>query len=277
MKTQNRFTNIFLLCASFALITAACKKKNDINWYRPIGTPLAAYVKYVNALPGATLDFYGYYTKLIAGVGYTKDPAYTNSPFGNIVVYATNYNQTSNRIAVSTSANTPQMNGQGLWADKYQTMIACKATDSTTAETMILLRDDLTAPAAGLAHIRFVNLAQRGTTKVKTVDFTATAGPGTPGVIFGGLSYQVPSNAVRIDPAKGLATPNLGVYTSGPFSPVQAGTYDFEVKETDGSQSVVVKTGVELKAGKIYTLYTSGTIGGTILPTLNMLEHTPNQ
>lgn len=275
MKKYIEYRFIFFSLA-ICIGTAACEKKNDIDWYRPIGEPLSAYVKYVNAIPASNLDFYTYYTKQTVGVLYGKDQPYVNSPFGNIVVYATNANQTTNRITAVTSSATPQMNGQGLWADKYQTMLACKATDSTNADAMILLRDDLTAPAAGTAHIRFVNLVQRGSSKYKVVDFTTISGPKSPEIIFSGLPYQVPSNAIRIDPGKGLATPGLGVYTSGPFSAIAAGTYDFEVKATDGSQTVAIKNGVVVEEGKIYTFYSSGTIGGAVLPTIQVLTHSIN-
>lgn len=256
-----------LLAGMFLALTGC--KKDDVDWYRPIGNPLSSNVKFVNTLPSSRMDFFTYNTKITSGISYgdTAMP-YVKTPFGNIIVYGTNFNQTSFRVTGNTNSGTPQMSNQGLVADFFQTMFACKTTDSAAAETMLLIRDNLAAPAAGKAHIRFVHLAQRGATQVRRLDLVAAVGPQT-GAIFSGLRFQIPSNGIRMIPTDskspattGLNTPGLGIYTSGPYTPVDAGAYTFDVK-TAGTEDVVTSKVVTLVSGKIYTLYTVGIIGAT--------------
>lgn len=249
------------------LLVSGCKK-DKVDWYRPIGNPLNSNVKFINTLPASKMDFYTYTTKITSGIGYgdTTIP-YVKTPFGNIIVYGTNFSNTSYRVTGATNGANPQMGGQGLVADYYQTMFTCKTTDSTSAETMILLRDNLSAPASGKAHIRFVHLAQRGTTQTKELDLVASSGPQM-GAIFTKLRFQVPSNAVRLISADtkkpestGFNTPGLGVYTSGPFTPIDAGSYSFDVKKA-GTEEIITTKKISLSSGKIYTFYTIGTIEG---------------
>ena len=272
------------LIAGVVIISLSACKKDKIDWYAPVGPPLNSNVKFLNAIPKSSLDFYTYFTRVSSGVKFGDSVVpYTKTAFGNIIVYVTNLNQTSYRITAPTGATNPQVNAQGLVADFYQTMFACKANDSAAAETAILLRDNLTPPATGKAHIRFVHLAQRGTTKMKKFDFMVSSGPMGAMPIFQNLSYQVPSNSVRIIPSNtakpnetGLNTPGLGPYTSGPFTPIDAGTYVFDVTETGTTNIVAKSQSINLVAGQIYTFFTLGIIGGDPAPAIKYVTHTPN-
>lgn len=275
IKSKSIITNLFLLVIITVML--GCKK-DPIDWYRPIGEPMSSFVKFVNTLPGSRMEFYAYSAKIsrAEGIRYgdTAVP-YAKAPYGGTIIYGTNFNNTSNRVSATTSAVSPQMNAQGLVANYYQTMFTCKTTDSTAAETMILLRDELSTPASGKAHIRFVHLGQRGTTTIRNLD-VFTSGIGN---IFSNMRYQVPSNAVRIIPVNtaspgttGLNTPGLGPFTSGPFTPIDAGSYTMDIK-TAGTEDILTSKTVNLENGKIYTLYTVGIINGATPFELKVLPH----
>ena len=98
----------------------------------------------------------------------------------------------------------------------------------------LLLTDDLTPPAAGRAHVRFVHLSPNA----PAVD-VAVAGGGP--VVFGNKTFKD--------------------YT--PFTPLPAGTYDLEVRLAGTSTVVLPLPGIKLEAGKIYTVFARGLVGGT--------------
>jgi hypothetical protein len=98
----------------------------------------------------------------------------------------------------------------------------------------LLLTDDLTPPAAGKAHVRFVHLSPNA----PAVDVAvADGGP----VVFGNKSFKD--------------------YT--PFTPLPAGTYELEVRLAGTSTVVLPLPGIKLEAGKIYTVFAKGLAGGT--------------
>lgn len=97
----------------------------------------------------------------------------------------------------------------------------------------LVVADDLTAPAAGKAHVRFVHLSP----DAPAVDVAVAGGP----VVFADQSYQE--------------------YTA--FAPVDAGTYDFEVRPTGTATVALAVPGVTLQAGKIYTVFARGFLSGS--------------
>jgi hypothetical protein len=97
----------------------------------------------------------------------------------------------------------------------------------------LLLEDDLSNPAAGQAHVRFVHLSPNA----PAVDIAVTGGP----VVFPNTSF------------KG--------YT--PFAPVPGGTYNLEVRPAGSTDVVLALPNVTLEAGKIYTVFAKGLLGGT--------------
>lgn len=97
----------------------------------------------------------------------------------------------------------------------------------------LVITDDLTAPAAGKAHVRFVHLSP----DAPAVDVAVTGGP----VLFADKSFQQ--------------------YSA--FTPVNAGTYDLEVRLAGTSTVVLPLPGITLQAGKIYTVFARGFVGGS--------------
>jgi hypothetical protein len=99
--------------------------------------------------------------------------------------------------------------------------------------------DDLTTPAAGKAHVRFFHFSPNA----PAVDIAVTGGP----VLFPNRSFN--------DQA---ATASVVAFT-----PVDAGTYDLEVRVAGTNTVALAVPGVTLTAGKIYTVFAKGFLGGT--------------
>jgi hypothetical protein len=107
------------------------------------------------------------------------------------------------------------------------------AIDSVAKISPLVLTDDLTAPAAGKAHVRFIHLSPNA----PAVDVAVTGGS----VLFGGKSFKD--------------------YTT--FTPLDAGTYNLEVRVAGTSTVALPLPGIVLEAGKIYTVFAKGFLGGT--------------
>jgi hypothetical protein len=97
----------------------------------------------------------------------------------------------------------------------------------------LVVADDLTAPASGKAHVRFVHLSP----DAPAVDVAVTGGP----VLFAGREFRQ--------------------FT--PFTPVDAGTYDLEVRPAGSGTVVLALPDVTLQPGKIYTVFARGFLNGT--------------
>jgi hypothetical protein len=106
------------------------------------------------------------------------------------------------------------------------------AADSVSKISALVLIDDLTAPAAGKAHVRFIHLSPNA----PAVDVAVTSGP----VLFANKAFKE--------------------YSA--FTPVNAGTYDLEVRLAGTSTVVLPLPGIALTAGKIYTVFAKGFVGG---------------
>lgn len=107
------------------------------------------------------------------------------------------------------------------------------AVDSVSKLSTVLIEDDLTAPASGKAHVRFVHLSP----DAPAVDVAVTGGS----VVFANKAFKT--------------------YTA--FTPLDAGTYNLEVRVAGTSTVALPLPGIALTAGKIYTVFAKGFLGGT--------------
>ncbi|MBK7764082.1 MAG: DUF4397 domain-containing protein [Bacteroidetes bacterium] len=107
------------------------------------------------------------------------------------------------------------------------------AVDSVSKISTVLLQDDLTTPAAGKAHVRFVHLSP----DAPAVDIALVGGA----VVF----------------------PNKAFKESTSFTPLDAGTYNLEVRLTGTSTVALTLPPLTLQSGKIYTVFAKGFAGGT--------------
>ena len=114
------------------------------------------------------------------------------------------------------------------------------AVDSIAKIQTLLIEDDLSTPAAGNAHVRFIHLSPNA----PAVDITTTTGA----VVFGNKSFKE--------------------YTD--FTPLAAGSYDLQVR-LQGTDTVVLELpGINLQDGKIYTVFARGFAGGSGAQEINV-------
>jgi hypothetical protein len=106
------------------------------------------------------------------------------------------------------------------------------ASDAVSNIGAVVLTDDLATPAAGKAHVRFVHLSP----DAPAVDIAVQGGP----VLFPDQEFKE--------------------YTA--FTPVDAGTYDLEVRLAGSTTVVLPLDGVTLQAGRIYTMFARGFVSG---------------
>lgn len=107
------------------------------------------------------------------------------------------------------------------------------AADSAANLDFVALVDDLSTPASGKAHVRFVHLSPNA----PAVDVAVQGGA----VVFANKAFTE--------------------YTA--FTPLDAGTYDLEVRLAGTSTVVLPLPGIILQSGKIYTVFASGFVGGS--------------
>jgi hypothetical protein len=108
------------------------------------------------------------------------------------------------------------------------------AVDALSKISAIALEDDLTAPAAGKAHVRFVHLSP----DAPAVDIAVAS---TGAVVFGNKKFK----------------------EATAFTPLDAGTYNLDVRVAGTSTVALVLPAITLQAGKIYTVFAKGFLAGT--------------
>ncbi|MDZ4845563.1 MAG: DUF4397 domain-containing protein [Chitinophagales bacterium] len=106
------------------------------------------------------------------------------------------------------------------------------AVDSVSKISALVIADDLAAPASGKAHVRFIHLSPNA----PAVDIAVDGGS----VVFGDYSFKE--------------------YTA--FTPLDAGSYDLEVRVAGTATVALDLDPITLEAGKIYTVFAKGFLGG---------------
>ncbi|QQS35581.1 MAG: DUF4397 domain-containing protein [Ignavibacteriales bacterium] len=107
------------------------------------------------------------------------------------------------------------------------------AVNSVASIEPLLLTDDLSTPASGKAHVRFIHLSP----DAPAVDITLTDGT----IVFGNRAFKE--------------------FT--PFTPLDAGTYNLQVRVAGTSTVALDLPGITLQAGKIYTVFAKGFLAGS--------------
>jgi hypothetical protein len=98
----------------------------------------------------------------------------------------------------------------------------------------LVIEDNLATPAAGKAHVRFIHLCP----DAPAVDIAVAS---TGAVVFGNKSFRQYSD----------------------FTPLDAGTYNLDVRPTGTAIPVLALPAITLEAGKIYTVYAKGLLAGS--------------
>lgn len=135
------------------------------------------------------------------------------------------------KVNVSGTSTTVINANLDLTKDMNYTVFA---VDSVSKISAVVLADDLTAPAAGKAHVRFVHLSPNA----PAVD-VAVASSGA--VVFGNKAFK----------------------ESTAFTPLDAGSYNLDVRVAGTSTVALTLPTITLEAGKIYTVFAKGFLGGS--------------
>jgi hypothetical protein len=126
----------------------------------------------------------------------------------------------------ATGTSTSVINGDVTFEkDKNYSVFAINRLASI--EPLVLV-DDLTAPASGKAHVRFVHLSP----DAPAVDITTTTGT----VIFGNRAFK----------------------SATAFTPLDAGTVTLQVRVAGTTTAALTLPPLTLQAGKIYTVFARG-------------------
>ena len=157
--------------------------------------------------------------------------AATNLTYPNNTGYAGLNSGTRNvKVNVTGTSTTALEANLNLAANKNYSIFA---VNSVSAIEAIVLEDDLTAPASGKAHVRFIHLSP----DAPAVDITLTDGT----VVFGDYIFKEASA----------------------FTPLNAATYNLQVRLAGTSTVVLDLPNIALTAGKIYTVFAKGFVAGT--------------
>jgi len=160
----------------------------------------------------------------------------TNLTFPNSTSYLEVNSGTRNvKVNVTGTSTTALQANLNLAADKNYSVFAVNNVASIEA---VVLEDDLTSPASGKAHIRFIHLSPNA----PAVDITLTDGT----VVFGDYIFKEASA----------------------FTPLNSATYNLQVRLAGTSTVVLDLPNIALTAGKIYTVFAKGLVGGAGTQTL---------
>ncbi len=221
MKTTFNSPLKFMAMLMIALTTvfsfSACSDDEDA------ATPAAAgKLMIIHASPDApAVDLLLDGTKLnSSAVNYTDNTAYISAAAGTRVL----------KVNVAGTSTTALQASLSVVSGKNYSVFAI---DSVSNLSGLVVEDNLAAPAAGKAHVRFIHLSP----DAPAVDVAVTGG----GVVFGNQSFED--------------------FTA--FTPLDANTYNLEVRLAGTSTVVLPLPGIVLTAGKIYTVYAKGFVGGT--------------
>lgn len=206
------------ICAS-ALLFTACKKNNG-NDVQIESTKIG----FVHASPGTgSLDVIVNNQRAL-NFSYTKDLGYYNAYPGTTLLGVTKKDSLKYLNGYTTSQN--------LKSGSYYSVFVVDTLKSTK---LLVVEDDLSAPEADKAKVRFINLSPGSTNLDLNIQGTATP-------IFTGKAFKEPT-----------AFSNIATSDS----------YTFEVKETGSSTVKATLPSVKIEKGKIYTIWAKGLSSAT--------------
>ena len=195
-----------------------------------------ARVRVVHASPDApAVDVYANGSRVLSNVPFKGASDYLSVPAGNYTFEVRAAGAPASSAAVLTAT-------AGLKAGTDYTVMAVDRLSQIKARVFI---DSNAAPAAGKAHVQVVH-----------------ASPDAPAVDIG-----LKGGAVLV--------PNLPFgELKGPL-PVDAGTYNLEIRLAGTSTVVLPIDGIRLEAGKVYTFVAVGLAGGSPALSVLPLSFTP--
>ena len=214
--TKNIFKTTTLFIAAAIISFSSCTKKND-------DTTFYSSLSVTHASPDApAVDIYIDNSKVTT----------TPFSFSNTTGYLKNLISGKRNIKVNVAGTTTNVINADITFDGNKNY-SLFAIDSVSKLSTILTVDDLTTPAAGKAHVRFIHLSP----DAPAVDIAVVGGP----VVF----------------------PNSSFKSVSAFTPLGAGTYNLEVRVAGTTNVALTLPSITLESGKIYTVYAKGFLGGT--------------
>jgi hypothetical protein len=202
------------------------------------GSAADAMIRVVHASPDApAVDVYLNGQRAIADLNFTEGTTYTAVPAG------------SYKVQVFPAGTGP---GGKAVIDatldlKGGTAYTVAAVNVVAKIEPLVITDDLTAPAAGKAHIRVVHASP----DAPAVDVAVKGGP----VPFKNAAFKAAT----------------------PYTPVDAGTYQFEVRPAGTTQAVLTTDPTTLVAGRLYTVFAMGQVANNTLKAVAFVDNTtPN-
>lgn len=212
-----KYLSMFFMVVFGVTVFAACS--DDENTVAPVQE--TALVKVIHASPDAPgVDLL--VDNMVAG---------TNLTFPNNTGYLSVNSGTRNvKVNVTGTSTTVIEANLPIMTNKNYSVFAVNAVANLEP---IVLEDDLSTPASGKAHVRFIHLSP----DAPAVDITLTDGT----VVFGDYIFKEASA----------------------FTPLDAGTYNLQVRLAGTSSVVLDLPNISLSAGKIYTVFAKGFVAGT--------------
>ena len=261
MKLKLISSKTMLTLAVIATGLAGCNNTDYLDVDAADRPPLSAFISFVNARPiNSAISFYTFTDKITpAPVPVNAASDYYPTVFGNVQINFTEGTNTSYKASYqfgnsATFSATGRPNGP--IATFYHTVVAAR-TANNKADSLILFYDDLKTPEAGKAKLRFVNLAVgAGTLNV----FNGK----TP--LFSNVAYGRAANSA-------LSGEALSAWSLGPFQSVDPGPYALNFTNPADGIAVGNASNINLEAGKIYTVFTSGLHQGSPSFGVQVLQH----
>lgn len=207
--------------------------------FLPLATPVGAadaMVRVVHASPDApAVDVYVDGQRAISNLSYTQGTNYTMLPEGQHQVQVFAAGTGPGGTAVIAAPVT-------LQGGRAYTIVAANVLAKIEP---LVIPDDLTPPAAGKAHIRVIHASP----DAPAVDVAVQGGP----VPFKNAAFKAAT----------------------PYTPVDAGTYTFEVRPTGTTTAVLTTSPTALAAGRLYTVFAMGQVGNNTLKAIAFTDNAP--
>lgn len=241
-------------------LASGCKDAGYLDVDAAERPPLSAYISFVNARPiDAGLYFWTFTDKVTpAPVAVNKASEYLPTVFGNVQINFTEGTHTSYKASYqfgNSATFTATGRPNGPIATFYHTVVAAR-TANNKADSLMLFYDDLKAPAAGKAKLRFINLSP-GAGTLNVVENGKT--------LFNQVAYGRAANSA-------LSGETLSAWSLGPFETVDAGSFNIDYFDAI-TGAKIGSASLQLDAGKIYTIFTRGLPNATPAFGTSVIEH----
>ena len=193
-----------------------------------------AMIRVVHASPDApAVDVYLNGQRAISNLKFTEGTTYASVPAASYKV----------QVFPAGAAPTGKAVIEATLDLKGGTAYTVAAVNVLAKIEPIVLTDDLTAPAAGKAHIRVIHASP----DAPAVDVAVKGGP----VPFKNAAFKAAT----------------------PYAPVDAGTYTFEIRPTGTTTAVLTTDPTTLAAGKIYSVFAMGQVANNTLKVVAFVDN----